>query len=255
MELGLTSVTFRNLGYEEVIEHCKVCGISQIEWGSDIHVKENDFEKARKISEATKKEGIRVCSYGSYYELCVNENFQEVFRSYLETAHILNAKIIRLWAGTIGSEQISCEYYERAVKEARYLCDMAKDYNITLAFEFHSGTICDNADSAIQLYQDINRENCGLYYQYDIRLSEKENLIALEKMVPYIKMIHLYYYNNERKQVSLKDGIPFWQEAIKIIRNYQLNVNLLFEFLMDSSVEGLMLESQIMSDLLKMDIV
>ena len=48
LKVGLTSVTFRNLGYKEIIEACKKCEIEYIEWGSDVHVPADDVFNAKK---------------------------------------------------------------------------------------------------------------------------------------------------------------------------------------------------------------
>ena len=246
MELGLTSVTFRGEEYETVIDYCVKSGLSCIEWGSDIHVPETDLDKARAVRKASDKAGIRICSYGSYYNLCANENCEEAFLPYLETAVILGAPIIRLWAGKVGSNSASKEYYAQAVIETQKLCDMAAKYNITLAFEYHRNSLSDNADSAIRIYKDINRKNFGLYYQQSLQCTLEENIAALEKMLPYIKMVHVFYYENKMR-MSLGDGegIDFWTRVIALLREHQIHADLLFEFLKDASLEGLKCETDI----------
>ncbi len=69
LKLGLTSVTFRNKSAEEVVEYCKMCGLSAIEWGSDVHVKPGDLKQAETVRKITENSGITACSYGSYYRL------------------------------------------------------------------------------------------------------------------------------------------------------------------------------------------
>ena len=59
MEIGLTSVTFRDKDYETILDYCVKSGISCIEWGSDVHVPENDLEKAEKVRRASAEAGRR----------------------------------------------------------------------------------------------------------------------------------------------------------------------------------------------------
>lgn len=248
MELGITSVTFRYLDYETVLDYCVESGLNCIEWGSDVHVPEQDFVRILRVKEASDRAGIRICSYGSYYKLCEHENYEEAFRAYLKAADVLKASIIRLWAGNLGADQASKEYYEQAVKETQTLCDMAIEYGITLAFEFHRGTLSDTADHAIQIYKDINRKNFALYYQYDSQISIEENITSLEKMLPYVKMIHVAYNDMKYKQMSLEEGegIVLWTSLVKLLEEHDSEASLLFEFLKDSSLEGLKHETEIM---------
>lgn len=248
MELGITSVTFRNLDYETVLDYCVKSGLDCIEWGSDVHVPEQDFIRIQRVKEASDRAGIRICSYGSYYKLCEHENYMEAFVYYLKAAAELKAPIIRLWAGTIGADKAPREYYEQAVKETQVLCDMAAEYGITLAFEFHRNSLSDTADNAMQIYKDINRKNFGLYYQYDSQISIEENISSLEKMLPYVKMVHVAYNDVKYRQMSLEEGegISLWTSLVKLLKEHDSEASLLFEFLKDRSLEGLKCETNIM---------
>ncbi len=53
IDIGLTSVTFRNLDYTDIIDYSKRCGLSCIEWGSDVHIPENDIENAKEVAQKT----------------------------------------------------------------------------------------------------------------------------------------------------------------------------------------------------------
>jgi len=252
MEMGLTSVTFRNKDYETILDYCVKSGISCIEWGSDVHVPENNLEHALAVKKATERAGIRICSYGSYYRIGENENQAEAFHPYLETASILGAPIIRLWAGAVSSVAATEEYYEQAVKETQVLCDLASERNVALAVEFHNNTLADNADSAIRFYRDVNRENFGLYYQHNPLKSFDENIDALKKMLPYIRMVHVFYREERFVRMSLGEGrgIEFWTRIIALLREHGVQTDLLFEFLKDSTPEGLQKEADIMKKLL-----
>ena len=248
MEIGLTSVTFRKLDYETILDYCVKSGLSCIEWGSDVHVPEQDVSKVQQVKEASDRADIRICSYGSYYRLCEHENYQDVFVQYLKAAVLLKAPIIRLWAGKLGVDEASKEYYEQAVREAQGLCDMAAKHGITLAFEFHRGTLSDTAEHAIKLYKDIDRKNLGLYFQYDSQISIEENISALEKMLPYVTMVHVAYHVIGYGQMSLEEGegVRLWTRLVRILKKNHVKCELLFEFLKDSTLEGLMREADIM---------
>ena len=50
-KLGLTSVTFRGLSADSVIDYCKRCGLCAVEWGSDVHVPPGNIAVAKTVSE------------------------------------------------------------------------------------------------------------------------------------------------------------------------------------------------------------
>lgn len=253
MELGLTSVTFRNLTYQEILHYCQECGLTCIEWGSDIHVPQTDFLHAEIVREASRSSGIQISSYGSYYSLCTHENWREAFLPFLKTAVALNAPVIRIWSGSKCASEASREYYCRAVRETQELCDMASDYHIAIAFEYHDGTLSDTGDNALKIAEEIGRKNFGLYFQYDSHVTFDENINSLNKMLPFLKMIHVAYNDVERNALFLDEGegIELWTRIVRALRRDQSEVCLLFEFLKETSMAGLMRQTQTMRKLLK----
>ena len=253
MELGLTSVTFRKLDYETVLSYCVKSGLKCIEWGSDVHVPQTDQTRAYEVKIASEKAGIRISSYGSYYKLCVHENVEEAFKPYLETAVILGAPVIRLWSGKVSFNEATREHYMRAINETRLLCDMAAREGITLAFEYHNNSLCDSGEHALKLLNDIDRDNFRLYFQQDSQISVEENLESLKMILPYVVMVHVAYSGLDRKNRRLDegDGPRLWKEIINTLRKGGSNPGLLFEFLKDSSIDGLIHETRTLKNIIE----
>lgn len=241
LEMGLTSVTFRNLACKEVIEYCKNAGVSYIEWGSDIHIPPDNFENAKIIKALTVNANIKISSYGSYYKIGEHENYKEVFSNYLKTAQILSAPTIRIWAGNTSSTNITKEQYEEFIKEVKCICHMAKEFNICPAFEFHHNTLVDTADSALSVIKDADCENLGLYFQFDPLVSIEENCRTLEKLLPFLKMIHVFNIDKSFNRLLLEEeyGLDMWRKFVSILKRNNISVILLIEFLKNPSFEGL----------------
>ena len=68
-KFGLVSVSFRELGVDEIITAAKNAGLSCIEWGSDVHAPCGDTERLRYIARRCAEEDISICSYGSYFTI------------------------------------------------------------------------------------------------------------------------------------------------------------------------------------------
>ena len=48
-DLGLVSVSFRSLEPKQIAELCRECGLSYIEWGSDVHAPKDDLENLDRV--------------------------------------------------------------------------------------------------------------------------------------------------------------------------------------------------------------
>ena len=93
MKTGLTSITFRQLTAEEVIDLAKQAGLDGIEWGGDIHARPDNLERAKELGNLTRAAGLEVLSYGSYYFVGKGSDFEPIS----QTAEALGCSIIRIW--------------------------------------------------------------------------------------------------------------------------------------------------------------
>ena len=55
-ELGLVSISFRNLSVDEILAAVKQAGLSCVEWGSDVHAPCMDTEKLEYIAKHQQQE-------------------------------------------------------------------------------------------------------------------------------------------------------------------------------------------------------
>ena len=95
MNIGMTSVTFRNKNISEIVNIAKKANIDTIEWGGDIHCPPDNPDKAVLAAQLTVEHGLKVSSYGSYFKLGVS-NISE-FESVCSSAKLLSAPVVRIW--------------------------------------------------------------------------------------------------------------------------------------------------------------
>lgn len=235
MKIGMTSLTFRNEDIETVFDYAHKAGIEGIEWGvSDKHIAAGDVKRAQKVKKLSEKYKIDIFSLGSY---CHMTDFDECVKT-LETAHMLTAPIIRLWAGEKASADCDEEYYNIIVENTKKMAELAEKLSIKLCFEYHPNTLTDDPDEAVKLVKKIDKKNVGLYWQPQGYLSFEENLQAYKKVKPYVlKNIHLNNYSQESGYQHLS-GI---YDSLKDYFEYDKNsdYNFLVEFVKDASVESL----------------
>lgn len=247
LNIGLTSVTFRNLTAYDVIKCCKKYGINRIEWGSDVHVPVGDTLNATQIKQECEKNGILISSYGTYYKCGAYSDAKEEFAKYVEIAKILDAKTMRIWVGIKNFEDADEEYIEKIVNELKIICDMAKEENIDIGSELHGGSLCNNKENSLEIVKRVNRENFGMYFQYDWNYTLEENCDTLKSFIPFLKNVHVFNVNTDgRHSLGENNGENIWKEFVKILKENETCTNLLFEFLPKQTEECLKRECEIL---------
>lgn len=234
MKIGMTSLTLRKNEIPAVFEFAKEAGIEGIEWGvHENHIKLCDAERIQAVKALSKENNIEIFSLGSY---CRMTNMEECEKT-LETAKMLGAPIIRLWAGEKASSECSDEYFNMVVKNTKIMAEHAKKAGITLCFEYHPNTITDNENDALRLAKTIGKENVGLYWQPQGNLSYEQNLNAFNTIKPYVlNNIHLNNYSEQNGYGYLEE---IKDSLIGYFEYFKENYNLLIEFVKDASADSL----------------
>lgn len=246
---GLVSVTFRQFEPADIVNLVKDAGLDGIEWGGDIHVPHGDIKRAKAVGDQTRDAGLEVLSYGSYYdfdESCVP------FSTVLQTALALDTKHIRIWAGNKGSDVADEKYRAFIVQESRRIVGEASKAGVSISFEFHSGSLTDTTQSAINLTKQISRKKVTLYWQPTVGVSTQENVESLVQVLPYLTNIHAFYWHptiSDRR--LLGDGISDWMQYLPIIQQSHKKHSILLEFVLNDSPEAFLEDAETLKRLLK----
>ena len=242
--LGLVSVTYRRLSPADIIARAAEVGLACIEWGSDIHVPQTDLDHARRVGNMTREAGLTVSSYGSYYRLGTGQDFAP----YAEAACVLGAPVIRVWAGTRGSEQTDDATRGAWAAEAKAVCRMAAEQGITVAFEYHHGTLTDTADSAVALIKAIDEPNCRLYWQPEFAKPQEVILSDLEKVSPWVDLCHVFHWYPDHSRRPLAEGTEVWRQFLSRVPSWQ-DMPLLLEFVPNDDPDLLTREASALSEI------
>lgn len=124
---GLCSVTFRSLSAERVVELAADARLEVIEWGADVHVPAGDVEQATRVARLTTDAGLVCCSYGSYFRAGADEPITSV----LDTAEALGVDRVRIWAGSIGSDEASPQDWAATIARLQDAVDEANARSIS----------------------------------------------------------------------------------------------------------------------------
>ena len=211
MNTSLASVSFRELSAEKVILVAQRAGLQVIEWGGDVHVPSGDLHQAEKVRLLCDDAGLTISAYGSYYAADEAENFSSV----LETARVLGARIIRVWAGRRASAK--CSPSERASLTQRLQCaaEMARNMDCIVATEYHANTLTDSRDSAALLLQQA--PELQTFWQPPVGVSVEENRKTISELHGRIENVHVYKRNSQGQRMALNDGIDEWREYFSLL--------------------------------------
>jgi hypothetical protein len=198
-------VTFRQLTAEEVITASAAAGLEAIEWGGDVHVPPGDTVRAAQVARATTDAGLAVCSYGSYFRPGVQDDLEPV----LDSAAALGADRVRIWAGGVGSADASAEHWAFIVDRLRDAAEQAAGRGITLALEYHSGTLTDSAVAARRLLTEVPA--LSSYWQPNVGASDESALADYAALEDRVSAAHVFSWWPRAERLRLQERESLWR--------------------------------------------
>lgn len=236
---GLVSISFRALKPEEIITWSKKSGLSAVEWGGDVHVPSGNAGTALAVGEATRKAGLRMPEYGSYYKIGYNDPHD--IEGVINSANLLGTRTIRLWAYTKSVSAASPAEYEAAVADAKRICSLAPD--MTFSLECHNGSLTEEYHGALQFLKDVACPNFKMFWQPNQFRTHEYNLEALEALLPYIRAVHVFSWEGQdgkNVMFPLAHHAARWREYMAILKNAPVEeLPMMLEFMHDGRPESL----------------
>lgn len=244
---GMCSISFRGLTVEELIEFIKENKLDSIEWGGDVHVPAGDIETAKRVKDLCEKAGVETSSYGSYFRVGVDADFEKVCK----TAKALGTDVIRVWASDKDAEDFTEQEYIELVKALKDCAIIAKNYGQIIAFEYHYVTFCNKAEDILRLIKDCGMDNVYTYWQpaywvndyWQKGFSEEQrieyNLSEIAKLKDKIVNVHVYSWRGQER-FALSNDHDEWARYIKALPD----VNGYMEFVKDNTLENFRLDAK-----------
>jgi 3-dehydroshikimate dehydratase len=210
---GLCSVTFRSLGFDDVIELAQRAGLGAIEWGADVHLPSGEMTRAEAVRDRCVAAGLACPSYGSYW-FAGQSAVDEVDRL-LDTAEVIGATTIRVWAP--GDPRREPSERSKAVVDAlKQSCDLAAERDTTVALEFHPNTLTETADSTCRLLAAVDRANLRTYWQPRPGLVGRAAIDELVPVLDSLAHLHVFSWDDESRRLPLVAHETSWREALAL---------------------------------------
>ncbi len=245
---GLVSITFRHLSPEEIITQACEAGLEAIEWGGDVHVPHGDLSGAARTGSLTRQAGLRVASYGSYYQ--VGHDLPVPFGKVLDTALALGAPVIRVWAGQQGSATADDAYWGRVIKEARRIARLAAAEGRVVSCEYHGGSLTDTCAGARRLLDGVDAPNLRTHWQPGAGRSPAQNLDELRQVLPRLGHLHVFHWPGGERR-PLEEGAADWADYLRVADDGDLPGRAaMLEFVADDDPRRLIAEATTLRRLL-----
>ncbi len=250
IETGLLSVTFRQLSPQKVVELCVSAELQSIEWGGDIHVPHGDLKIAKEVSEMTRHSGLLSSAYGSYYRLGKSES--PFFEAVLDTAEVLEAPIVRVWAGDCGSSEADATYRKAILDDAFRIVEQASQRSIIISLEYHANTLTDSLDSTLDLLKTIDSPYFQTFWQPPHTADLNTKIHGLEMLLPWLTNVHVFHWHPQTgERFKLIEGKLDWQNYIDILSNSERNHTVSLEFVKHDAPEIFLDDAQTLKSLLE----
>lgn len=235
IKTGVVSVTFRKKNPRELIDITRQAGLDCIEWGSDVHVPQGDVKTAHEVRNMTIDAGLEIASYGSYYYLGSDIEFEP----FLESALALGASNIRVWAGKIASNEISDTDRAKIIEDAFNISSLAEKENVKISTEYHNDSLTDSCEATLSFLNSVGHKNFYTYWQQPLDVAPVDQLPALERIILSGKLtnVHVYQYEN-RVQMPLASGKSLWEGYFTALKETGVPRYALMEFVRGGTDEA-----------------
>ncbi|MBQ3084064.1 MAG: TIM barrel protein [Clostridia bacterium] len=238
--LGLVSVSFRNHTPKEILNAMKQCGLSYIEWGSDVHAPP---ENAAEIAALQREYNVVCCSYGTYFRLGVTPT--EELQTYIAAAKTLGTDILRLWCGDKNSENYTVEQKTALFAACDAAAKLAEKNGVTLCMECHNNTYTNAKEASYELMQAVGSPAFRMYWQPNQYRSDEENIAYAKLLSPYTVNLHVFNWKGKEKY-PLQEATQLWKDYLACFPGKK---TLLLEFMPDGKLESLAREVQALKEI------
>ena len=243
---GLVSISFRSHTPDEILCAAAASGLTQIEWGSDVHAPREDLLRLEQIAAAHAATALGCCSYGTYFRLGITP--LEELPEYIQAAKKLGTNHLRLWAGRKTVSQYTPDERQVFLDQCAAAAAVAEAHNVILGLECHRRSHTETKEGALELMRYVDSRNFKMYWQPNPDISLEENLNYIRELREYITHVHVFHWVGQQR-LPLREGLHIWRRYLQELGGSR---HLLLEFMPDDRIESLKEEADALHELIRL---
>lgn len=239
---GIVSISFRSHSPSEILSAAAACGLTRIEWGSDVHAPKDDPIRLQQLAAAP----LPCCSYGTYFRLGITP--LEELPAYILAAKKLGTNRLRVWAGRRNASQYSVEERLDFLNQCGAAAAIAEAHGAILCLECHRRSYTETKEGALELMEHVASPHFRMYWQPNPDISIEENLAYIRLLRDYITHVHVFHWIDDRR-LPLREGLDVWRLYLQALGGGHV---LLLEFMPDDRLESLSEEAAALHELIRL---
>jgi len=193
MKISLCSIGFRRTAQSlsDIIPIVAGLGFDGIEiWGE--HFKNTD---PREVVTMLADSGLEVSMISPYFDFTGTVGAREKSMAdadvYIDYAAAINAPLIRVFTGVVGSLEANRGQFNTCAASLREVCDKAAASGVGMALETHPKTLVDTVPGSLALLEAVDRPNLKLnldiYHLWEVHF---DPVAVLEWLFEHIGHVH-----------------------------------------------------------------
>lgn len=196
MRWGLCTIAFREYPLATALMAAMEARVDGIElWGQRGHLPERFIPGfCEDLHSILKQHHLQLAVFGSYLR-AGTEEFASQWEGTLQWAEGLEAPLVRVWAGKVGSQEADAGLWRRCVEDLRRLCEAAPHRRFVI--ERHENTLADRIEAVQRLLEEVGRENLGVNYQVASFEDTAAAVAGIEALSPRLWNVHAQNYGRD----------------------------------------------------------
>jgi sugar phosphate isomerase/epimerase len=141
-------------------------------------------------------------------------------------------------AGLKSSADATLDVRTSIVEDLARCCDLANQRQVTIATEFHAGTLTDDTGSCLALIREVDRPNMRTFWQPPNGMTTADALAGLQVLLLYVSNLHVFHWWPEhRHRLPLVEGSERWAAYLQQAASDGKRRFASLEFVRDDDVE------------------